>query len=63
MQTRDKAREAIVKTKHAQGFAQNDALAIDFEKRKQDVARLRAELEALEVCILSLAPQLLDSLV
>jgi hypothetical protein len=36
------------KARHAQGFAQTDKLAIDFERRKREVMALRSRIEALQ---------------
>jgi hypothetical protein len=43
---RDRFRAEMEKASHAQGFAHNDRLAIDFERRKRDIVALRDRLEA-----------------
>jgi len=43
---RDRFRGEMEKASHAQGFAHNDRLAIDFERRKRDIVALRDRLEA-----------------
>lgn len=41
---RERARVENEKAKTAQGFAHNDTMAIDFERRKRDVVRLQAQI-------------------
>jgi len=41
---RERARVENEKAKTAQGFAHNDTLAIDFERRKRDVVRLQSQI-------------------
>jgi histone deacetylase 6 len=43
---RDRFRGEMERAAHAQGFAHNDRLAIDFERRKRDIVALRDRLEA-----------------